>query len=136
MGLTVRLVLPFQVALSTANLSTSSESSRNTTRHSRFAPNYLIHHALLTHEQVKSGGHAFNPNTSSTLGVLVVTNRFNKIEYKSADQTATIGLGTRWEEVYAALEPFKRTVTGARVPHVGVGGFIANGGAALCARFS
>lgn len=80
-------------------------------------------------EQVKSGGHATNPNFSSTPGVLIVMNHFTGTVYDTKTETATFGVGQIWEDVYSALQPFNRSVTGGRAPGIGVGGFAASGGA-------
>ncbi|KAK2462601.1 hypothetical protein APHAL10511_005334 [Amanita phalloides] len=77
---------------------------------------------------VKSGGHTANPNFSSSKGVLIALYRFNEVVYDSESQTATIGTGLIFDDVYAALEPHKVSVLGARVTGIGVGGFVLGGG--------
>ena len=54
--------------------------------------------------------------------------RFSDVSYNSADQTATIGSGLIWDDVYAALAPFSVNVVGGRVTGVGVAGFTLGGG--------
>lgn len=42
--------------------------------------------------------------------------------------TVGIGVGLTWLEVYEALDPYGLTVTGGRVPSVGVAGLLLGGG--------
>lgn len=58
-------------------------------------------------------------------------NRFTGVEYNKKYQTATIGVGQVWDDVYAALQPYNVTVAGGRAPGVGVGGFVAGGGESI-----
>lgn len=82
----------------------------------------------LTELQVKSGGHAYNQNFSSTTGVLISMTRFNKTMFDPRTNTATVGSGLKWSAVYKALEKYSVAVVGARVPDVGVAGFTLGGG--------
>lgn len=77
---------------------------------------------------VKGGGHASNPNFSSTTGVHISMYRFSQVVYNPATQTAQIGAGLIWDEVYAALDPYGVNVLGGRVSGVGVAGLILGGG--------
>ncbi|EIN06906.1 FAD-binding domain-containing protein [Punctularia strigosozonata HHB-11173 SS5] len=77
---------------------------------------------------VKSGGHSVNPGFSSTLGVQISLARFHHVVYNPDSQTAQIGPGQIWDDVYAALAPFNVTVVGGRTPGVGVGGLLLGGG--------
>lgn len=54
--------------------------------------------------------------------------RFSKVVYNKASQTAEIGAGLIWDEVYAALDPYGVNVVGGRVSGVGVAGLILGGG--------
>jgi FAD/FMN-containing dehydrogenase len=54
--------------------------------------------------------------------------RFSDVTYDEASQTATIGAGLIWDDVYAALEPYGVNVAGSRESGVGVAGFILGGG--------
>jgi hypothetical protein len=54
--------------------------------------------------------------------------RFSDVTYDYVSQTATIGAGLIWDDVYAALEPYGVNVAGGRVSGVGVAGFILGGG--------
>ncbi|KAK7033989.1 hypothetical protein VNI00_012418 [Paramarasmius palmivorus] len=77
---------------------------------------------------VKAGGHTANAKWSSTAGVQIVMYRFNEVSYDAKTQTATVGTGLVWDDVYAGLEPYNVHVAGARVTGIGVGGFIMGGG--------
>lgn len=54
--------------------------------------------------------------------------RFSEIKYDHVSKTAEIGAGLIWDDVYAALEPFRVNVLGSRVTGIGVAGFILGGG--------
>ncbi|KAF8069311.1 FAD-binding domain-containing protein [Lyophyllum atratum] len=77
---------------------------------------------------VKGGGHASNPGFSSTPGILIAMSRFSEVTYDAATQTAVIGAGLIWDDVYAALAPHNVNVLGGRVTGVGVAGFTLGGG--------
>ena len=79
--------------------------------------------------QVKGGGHASNPGFSSTEGVQIAMYRFSEVKYNPDNQTAEVGSGLIWDEVYAALEPYAVNVVGGRVTGVGMAGFTLGGGA-------
>ena len=53
---------------------------------------------------------------------------FSEVEYDASSQTAEVGAGLVWDDVYAALEPFAVNVVGGRVSGVGVAGFTLGGG--------
>ncbi|KAG6907669.1 hypothetical protein DXG01_007819 [Tephrocybe rancida] len=77
---------------------------------------------------VKGGGHASNPGFSSTTGVQISMSQFDEVTYDQASQTAVIGMGLIWDDVYAALAPHNVNVVGGRVSGVGVAGFTLGGG--------
>lgn len=54
--------------------------------------------------------------------------KFTNISVSDDGKTADIGTGLRWLDVYAELEKHHMTVTGGRVPSVGVGGLLLGGG--------
>ncbi|KAG2359546.1 FAD-binding domain-containing protein [Suillus spraguei] len=87
---------------------------------------------LLAHDQtpfaVRGGGHSPNPGFSSTPGVLIAMTSFSGVVYDQNTQTATIGMGLVWDDVYSALEQYNMTVVGGRSSGVGVGGFVLGGG--------
>jgi FAD/FMN-containing dehydrogenase len=69
-----------------------------------------------------------NPGFSSTRGVHISMTRFSGVVYDSKSQTAIVGAGLVWDDVYAALEPHKVSVGGGRAGGIGVGGFALGGG--------
>ena len=81
--------------------------------------------------QVKGGGHASNPGFSSTEGVHIAMSKFNDVTYDADSNTAEVGAGLVWDDVYAALEPYAVNVVGGRVTGVGVAGFTLGGGASI-----
>ena len=54
--------------------------------------------------------------------------RFNNTIYDASSQTAIVGAGLVWDEVYASLQEHNVTVTGGRVSGIGVAGFTLGGG--------
>ena len=54
--------------------------------------------------------------------------RFNEATYHPDNQTATVGAGLLWDDVYEALEPYDVNVVGGRAGGVGVAGFSLGGG--------
>lgn len=77
---------------------------------------------------VKSGGHSVNSGFSSTPGVQIALSSFSEVVYDANDQTATIGLGLIWDDVYSELDQHGVTVVGAKTTGVGVGGIVLGGG--------
>ncbi|KZT71939.1 FAD-binding domain-containing protein [Daedalea quercina L-15889] len=77
---------------------------------------------------VKGGGHASNPNFSSSTGVQISMYRLNRIDYDSSTGTVAVGAGNVWDNVYSALEPYGVNVVGGRVSGIGVAGFTLGGG--------
>lgn len=57
--------------------------------------------------------------------------RFNNVTYNESEQTADIGAGMIWDEVYSGLAPHGVNVVGGRVTGVGVAGFTLGGGGIL-----
>ena len=54
--------------------------------------------------------------------------KFNDVTYDPTTQTAVIGTGLIFDDVYSALAPYNVSVAGGRVTGVGVGGFVLGGG--------
>ena len=54
--------------------------------------------------------------------------RFSEVTYDATSQTAVVGAGLVWDDVYAALAPHGVNVVGGRVRGVGVAGFTLGGG--------
>ncbi|KAK0224289.1 FAD dependent oxidoreductase [Armillaria fumosa] len=77
---------------------------------------------------VKGGGHVTNQGFSSTTGVQIAMTRFNEITYDPATQTAVIGAGNIWDDVYDVLNAQGVNVVGGRVSGIGVAGFTLGGG--------
>ncbi|KAG2063990.1 FAD-binding domain-containing protein [Suillus decipiens] len=77
---------------------------------------------------IRGGGHSANPGFSSTPGVLIAMRLFSQVVYDQNAQTATIGMGLIWDDVYSALGQYNVTVVGGRSSGVGVGGFVLGGG--------
>ena len=54
--------------------------------------------------------------------------RFTNINVNKEENTVTIGVGNTWDTVYEQLSPLGLTITGGRIPGVGVGGLSLGGG--------
>ena len=54
--------------------------------------------------------------------------RFSGVVYNATTNTAEVGAGLVWDDVYSALEPYGVNVIGGRVTGVGVAGFTLGGG--------
>ena len=63
-------------------------------------------HANRTRVQVKGGGHAMNPGFSSTPGVQIAMSRFNEFSYHPETNTADVGAGLIWDDVYRGIYNF------------------------------
>ncbi|KIJ54879.1 hypothetical protein M422DRAFT_152856, partial [Sphaerobolus stellatus SS14] len=83
---------------------------------------------LLLYNQVKDGGHAFNPGFSLTDGVLVFMSRFNEIHIQPFIFHGESGSGNLWNDVYAKRIPLGVNVVGGRVPGIGRGRWLYLGG--------
>lgn len=78
---------------------------------------------------VRSGGHTNWPGSNNIEGgVTVDLSKFNTTTYDASSETALIGPGSRWREVYAELHKHGRVVAGGREGNVGVAGLILGGG--------
>ncbi|KAL8746678.1 MAG: hypothetical protein Q9190_001332 [Brigantiaea leucoxantha] len=55
-------------------------------------------------------------------GILIDLSRFNHVHYDATKSLVTVGSGSRWEDLYSAIDPYNVTVVGGRVLDVGVGG--------------
>lgn len=78
---------------------------------------------------IVSGGHSSNLGASNIHAGITIDLSFLR-DVKLVDNASAVVLGpaSRWDDVYAALEPHGLTVAGARVADVGVGGFALGGG--------
>ncbi|KAK7032206.1 hypothetical protein VNI00_013380 [Paramarasmius palmivorus] len=77
---------------------------------------------------VKGGGHTANPGFSSTTGVHIAMSRFSEVTYNEESNTAVVGTGLVWDDVYNVLEPLGIVVVGGRFTGVGVAGYSLGGG--------
>ncbi|KAK3302991.1 uncharacterized protein B0T15DRAFT_260730 [Chaetomium strumarium] len=79
---------------------------------------------------VRSGGHSPNPGWASIgqPGVLIDLSRLDAFRVNADASVVSVGPGQRWGSVLAALDPYNVTVVGARLPGLGVGGFLLGGG--------
>ncbi|KAK0201418.1 hypothetical protein DFS33DRAFT_1347142 [Desarmillaria ectypa] len=79
---------------------------------------------------VKSGGHMTWTGASNigTDGFAIDLANINTIAITDNGDSVILGSGLRWKDVYNYLEPLNLTTVGARMPNVGVGGFIVGGG--------
>ncbi|KAG8905914.1 hypothetical protein FRB99_007994 [Tulasnella sp. 403] len=81
---------------------------------------------------VKGGGHAMNPDFSSTTGVQIYMSRFNRIRYHEDTELVDIGAGCVWDEVYRDMSKIGRNIVGgASSQGVGVAGYLLGGGFSL-----
>lgn len=78
---------------------------------------------------VRAGGH-MNWAGSNNIndGVTIDLGLLNSTQYDASTQTARLGPGAKWKDVFAELEKHGRTVVGAREAECGVGGFLLGGG--------
>ncbi|KAI1264037.1 hypothetical protein F5Y18DRAFT_94427 [Xylariaceae sp. FL1019] len=79
---------------------------------------------------IRSGGHMnwTGCNNIGDTGITIDLGLLNQTQFDGVTETAEIGSGARWGEVYSELEKHGRVVAGAREPQVGVGGFLLGGG--------
>lgn len=78
---------------------------------------------------VRGGGHTQNPGwTSNDNGVVISMSKFRQLEITEGKRTVNVGPGLTWNDVYNGLEPEGITVTGGRIPTVGVPGLVLGGG--------
>ncbi|KAK3325029.1 hypothetical protein B0H66DRAFT_491692, partial [Apodospora peruviana] len=78
---------------------------------------------------VRSGGHT-NWAGSNNIdgGVTIDLGLLNSTVFDASSETATIGPGARWRDVYAELHKHGRVVAGGREGNVGVAGLLLGGG--------
>ena len=70
---------------------------------------------------VRSGGHSPLPFWASIdQGILISMSGITDLSYDDESQTARVGLGNHWGDVYDFIEQFGRLVVGGRVPPVGM----------------
>lgn len=77
---------------------------------------------------IRSGGHSPNIGFSNTgSGITLDLRGLNLIDLAGDGKTVQVGTGNQWGDVYRKLDPLGKTVVGARVYDVGIGGFISGG---------
>ena len=54
--------------------------------------------------------------------------RFSNLAYNAGSQSAVVGAGMTWGQVYDALTPHGVSVVGGRFPDVGVAGLVLSAG--------
>lgn len=79
---------------------------------------------------IRSGGHMnwTGANNIGPRGVTIDLGLLNATVFDPATETAKLGPGARWLEVYTELHKYGRAVPGGREGNVGVGGLILGGG--------
>ncbi|KAK5062924.1 hypothetical protein LTR84_005000 [Exophiala bonariae] len=78
---------------------------------------------------VKSGGHGcYDGQSSISQGITIDLGKIDQINLSDDRSVVTLGPGSRWLNVYTALEPLNVTVIGGRDAGVGIGGFLLGGG--------
>src|SRR5690349_4298391 len=77
---------------------------------------------------VRGGGTSPDGEGVMDAGVVIDLSRMRDVRVNAAERTARVGGGATWGEVDAATQPFGLATPGARVPDVGVAGFVLSGG--------
>ena len=79
---------------------------------------------------LKSGGHNWNPEFSSTNGGVLISFRpyLQSTTLTPDRRSAKIGPGSRWSESMQKLDKSNKCVVGGRAGDVGVGGYLLQGG--------
>lgn len=78
---------------------------------------------------LRSGGHTtWAGSNNINKGVTIDLGLLNSTNFDPATKLASIGSGSRWNQVYATLDPLGFTVAGGRAGTVGVAGFLTGGG--------
>ena len=80
---------------------------------------------------IRSGGHSpFKDFASTDNGVLIAMHQMKSVDYDAGTETARLGMGNTWGDVYGALVPKQRIVVGGRIPPVGMA--LVTGGQSFC----
>ncbi|KAL4794109.1 hypothetical protein BDV19DRAFT_399679 [Aspergillus venezuelensis] len=80
------------------------------------------------HIAVRAGGHNLGSSNNIEQGVTIDLEYLNATTYDRASNTASLGPGAKWQDVYAELHKYGVVTTGGRDGDVGVGGFLLGGG--------
>lgn len=76
----------------------------------------------------RCGGHSYFAGAANIDGGLTVDLRsLNSFKLSEDRKTASVGGGSIWSNIYPNLVPHNLTVSGGRIPGVGVGGFVTGG---------
>jgi len=82
-----------------------------------------------TNFAVRGGGHMpWAGSNNIDHGITIDLGLIHTTTFNADTEIASVGSGSRWAEVYAALEPYGVTVAGGRTGTVGVAGFLMGGG--------
>ena len=80
------------------------------------------------HIAVKSGGHSQHPGASTAAkGITIDLARMNKVQVSTDRKSVYVGAGSKWLDVYSAVEDEGLLVVGGRVADIGVGGLLTGG---------
>ena len=81
------------------------------------------------HFSIRSGGHSRIAGSSNALGGMMIDLiRFNGVELAEDKESARVGAGATWGNVYTELQKHEIMIAGGRVEDVGVGGLTMGGG--------
>ncbi len=81
----------------------------------------------------RSGGHSY-AGYSTTSGIVLDVTRMNAVNVNTSNGTATIGVGTRLIDVYAALAQQGLALPAGSCPTVGIAGLTLGGGVGVLGR--
>ena len=89
--------------------------------------------ALETKFAIRSGGHKPTPgfNSIGSDGVLIAMENIKTLAISADRNCLTVGTGNRWADAYKYAKGYGKIIAGGRVPMVGVGGFLLEGGLSL-----
>jgi hypothetical protein len=77
---------------------------------------------------IRSGGHSPNSGFSNANGGVTIDLRgLNGIDVAGDGKSVKVGTGNEWVDVYRKVDAIGKSVVGARVADVGVGGFLSGG---------
>lgn len=80
------------------------------------------------HFAIKGGGHDRTPGSSNADGgVTIDLVRLNQVQVAKDRKSVKLGAGSRWQDVYTALEKEGLMASGGRVAGIGVGGLTLGG---------
>ncbi|KAL4802587.1 hypothetical protein BDV18DRAFT_154258 [Aspergillus unguis] len=80
------------------------------------------------HLAIRAGGHNLRYANNIDNGVTIDLLYLNQTRYDKQTNVASLGPGSKWQDVYAELHKYGAIATGGRDGDVGVGGFLLGGG--------